>query len=387
MNTIQILKNILVNEEITNWFQPVIDLSSMRATGWKVLSRGPSTTPFHAASALLNGAEYAGILKPLELMCVKNAAINFEQLLLGGKLFVNISHEMLFAGNTLRDQLKKLISKSPVSPFKVVIELNIRNKILDNAELKESIKFFHELGFQLAIDNLGSGAWSEEWHNLDADYVKIDRHIIHHIDADTHKQDFVRNTVAIAKASGIKIIAEGVETLDELSTVRKLGVDLVQGFLFQRPELSPVYPDMGKLNAQITSTQPDKKNMACNLVIGKESVSLNTPITEIIKLFTLNEMLESVVLLEKTEIHGLLQRQDLKNITKPYTRPVSELIDRKCLMVDSFLPLDEVSQLVTARPKSQAGNDFIVTNQNKFLGTTSVIELLRQITHDQRESL
>jgi EAL domain-containing protein (putative c-di-GMP-specific phosphodiesterase class I) len=249
MSDKQILKDILKNKSIITWFQPVINTETMTTMGWGALARGPSVTPFHSPIALLDGAEKAGLLKPMELMCVTTAMTNFEQLLLGGKLFINVSHEMLFAGEALRKQFRKMVKTFPIPASKVILELNIRGVLEDVPKLKDAIEFFHELGFQIAIDNLGSGVWPQnEWYLLGADYVKLDRHMINHCDTDTLKQEFIFNAALKARATNTKVIAEGVETIQELKAINGLGINLAQGYLFQRPQLSPVNPNRDELN-------------------------------------------------------------------------------------------------------------------------------------------
>ena len=150
-------------------------------------------------------------LKPLELICVNNATKCFEQLLLSGKLFVNSSHELLLAGNTLRKQLKDLISKGPVSPNKIVLELTERGFTGNIDKLMEAVVFFHQLGFQIAIDDLGTGNISvDQWMSFRPDYVKIDRYFITGVDSDTEKQNFVRSIVPlpalIVQKSSLKVL-------------------------------------------------------------------------------------------------------------------------------------------------------------------------------------
>lgn len=109
-------------------------------------------------------------------------------------------------------------------------------------------------------------------------------------------------------------------------------------------------------------------------------------IAEIKKLFKLNEQLESIAVLDDSKIYGLIQESDLYRSDVSFDTPAAEVVNSPCLAFDSFMPLDQVSQLVTSRPRAHAKDDFIITHQGKFLGVASVIELLKKITKLQKSA-
>ncbi|MFT5717318.1 MAG: EAL domain-containing protein (putative c-di-GMP-specific phosphodiesterase class I) [Oleiphilaceae bacterium] len=387
MKRLNAIDQIILNQDITTWYQPMVNLDEGKVFGWEALTRGPSISTLHSAEALFGAAVKEKKLKPLELICVNNATKCFEQLLLSGKLFVNISHELLLAGNTLRKQLKDLISKGPVSPNKIVLELTERGFTGNIDKLMEAVVFFHQLGFQIAIDDLGTGNISvDQWMSFRPDYVKIDRHFITGVHSDTEKQNFVRSIVASARAYRSKVIAEGVETQQELNTLRSLGVTLCQGYFFQRPELSPLYPDLKKLLVNASDSVNEHKLLACDLTMTQDSVVADTALEDIVALFENNIALESVAVMEHNEVIGLVQRerflwQAKLSKTQEFVvqETVSDFMGKNFLQFDSHMSLSQVSRAITARSRKHVYDDFVVNFEGKFLGIGYVIDVYRKI--------
>ena len=93
-----------------------------------------------------------------------------------------------------------------------------------------------KLGFRVALDDLGAGySGLKLWSEIRPDIVKIDRHFIQGVDQDRTKQQFVTTILKTATALGCRVITEGVETEGEYATLRKIGVEMLQGYYFGRP--------------------------------------------------------------------------------------------------------------------------------------------------------
>ncbi len=368
------VKDIILKENITTWFQPVVNLNKRGVSGWEALTRGPSISSLHSAAALFKAAAKAELLKPLELMCIRNATKCFEQLQLGGKLFVNVSHEMLLAGNVLREQLKALIAEGPVPSNRIVLELSEKFLGDEDPVLTEAIEFFHQLGFQIALDDIGAGqSTPDQWPALKPDYVKVDRHFVNGIDQDDDKQQFVRSVVANTRSLHAKVIAEGVETRAEMQCLRDLGIHECQGFLFQRPELAPVAPDL----SHILSNAKSDALLACDLVMSQAHVDPDTNVDDLLAQFDKDPDLASIAVVDKGVVSGLIARDQVRNNNGALV--ATELMEAAPLTVDSHARLAEVARLVSGRGRQQVYKDFIVTSGNQFLGIAQVADLLRQL--------
>ena len=111
------------------------------------------------------------------------------------------------------------------------------------------VHFFHEQGFEVAIDHLSgidnvgeSATLHRIWSEIKPDYIKLDRAFVQNINGSANKQKTVKELVSVSRAIGSTLVAEGVETQKELKKLYDLGVHHVQGFLIQKPELAPLAP-------------------------------------------------------------------------------------------------------------------------------------------------
>jgi EAL domain-containing protein (putative c-di-GMP-specific phosphodiesterase class I) len=125
-------------------------------------------------------------------------------------------------------------------PGRIVVEYTEGSEFADTALIKHH-EAFDTLNIEVALDDYGSGY--SNVNNLiryTPRYVKIDRMLISNINESAQKRHFVLSIVEYAKKNNIQVLAEGVETLDELRTVISLGVDLIQGYYTGRPAKKPI---------------------------------------------------------------------------------------------------------------------------------------------------
>lgn len=157
---------------------------------------------------------------------------------LGFPLFVNLHAKDL-------DDDELFSSDSPFSAFapNTVLEITERASLQNVSDIKSRISFLRMLGFQIAVDDLGAGyAGLTSLMQLEPDFVKIDRALVQDVDKSSQKQRIIRSMVDLCRDSGIQIITEGVERVGERDMLENLGCDLLQGFLFGKPEESFLPP-------------------------------------------------------------------------------------------------------------------------------------------------
>jgi len=102
---------------------------------------------------------------------------------------------------------------------------------------RQKLSVLRELGFRIAVDDLGVGyAGLNSIAMLEPEFIKLDMTLVRKIDEQPVKQKLVSSLTALSKDMGHQVIAEGVETREERDTLVELGCDLLQGYLFSRPE-------------------------------------------------------------------------------------------------------------------------------------------------------
>jgi PAS domain S-box-containing protein len=217
------VKDILVTEQLTIAFQPIVDLPTGRMIGVEALSRFPSRE---------------GITPDVVFAEATNAGLGIESRLLDGSLYVSINvSPPVLANPSLLDALLA----SGVDLKRVVIEVTEHASIADYAPLAGPRQRLRELGVRLAIDDAGAGYASlRHIVALAPDMIKIDRALVENFDQDRARRALVMAVVMFAmEINGTTVIAEGVETVEELDALRLLGVDAGQGYLLGRPTTSP----------------------------------------------------------------------------------------------------------------------------------------------------
>jgi EAL domain-containing protein (putative c-di-GMP-specific phosphodiesterase class I) len=146
--------------------------------------------------------------------------------------FVNL-HEDEFLDESLYDPASPLAALAP----EIVLEITERSPVDRVPDLRTRRQRLRALGFRLAVDDLGSGyAGLTAFASLEPDFVKLDRGLVVGIDREPMKRRLVESIVSVSREMGIAVVAEGIETVSEKQAMTELGCDLMQGFLFRRPE-------------------------------------------------------------------------------------------------------------------------------------------------------
>ena len=163
----------------------------------------------------------------LDQMCIKHAAR--EGIDLPGKLLVNVLPRNLY----YFDYLQQFFSEHEG----VVFELSETEQIANEDLMLQARKKLKDRNFGLAADDFGKNyAGIDRVMQIQPDIIKLDRGIISDIHNSKVKQNYVKGLMSSAEVIGSKILAEGVEKQQEALFLQSIGVDLIQGFLFHRPE-------------------------------------------------------------------------------------------------------------------------------------------------------
>lgn len=395
--TSETLGDILRLRQISTLLQPVVDLKQRRILGYEALSRGPSDSHLHNPTALFDTAFRSGQLSTLELLCRETALKHFQHLGLPGVLFLNATPISLFQASHAAHHTLALLEKVGLSPEQVVIELTEQHPLEDFALVREAIRHFHELGFRIALDDLGGGyAGLRMWSELQPDYVKIDKHFVQGIHEDTVKQGFVRSILDIARDLNCQVIAEGIETVEEYQCIRSLGIGIGQGYYFARPHTLPPVSLPPKLFDQSTGGQRGTRlgeSVSC-LMRESPQVAPETRVETVVELFSNSPGLLSLPVVRPDGVTlGMVRRYQVLDVYASNfgralhgKKPVVALMEAEPVVVEQDMSMEQVSQLVTDNMQLRLDEEFIITNQGRFAGIGRVVDLLRKITELQVRS-
>ena len=213
-----------------------------------------------AVEALVRGADRMGCFGPPDLFAravAANALFEFEALIadramsafrsigggLGGggaaggtRLFLNLHGALLCRWTEVAARLERQAVDHGLCPADICIELSEANQVLPVDRMAEAVAGLRAPGFGIAIDDFGTGlSGLHMLYRSDPDYLKIDRVFIQNMPGDAKKRLLVASIVELAHTLGIRVIAEGIETDDEIEACRGVRCDLAQGYRIARP--------------------------------------------------------------------------------------------------------------------------------------------------------
>jgi len=232
----ELLQDAIARRDIFPVFQPVFDLASGEMIGMEALSRGPRGSEFESGETLFSLAERTELLVPLERVCRQRsleaaAYANPKQ-----QIFLNLSpaaaSDPEFLGPLFQEQVQSL----GIEPDRIVLEITERTYAVYEGLFREVLSKFRQQNFRIAVDDVGTGYSNlSSLAEIEPDYLKFDNVFVRGIDRRRVKQDLLEALMSFARKMKTKVIAEGIESKEELKVLQNLGVPYGQGFLLARP--------------------------------------------------------------------------------------------------------------------------------------------------------
>ena len=218
-------------------FQPIVSWRQRAVFGFEALLRSEEPLMKNPAD-MLDAAERLGRLRELGRAVRASVANAAPGAPAGAKLFVNL-HSADLNDEELYSPHAPL---SRIAP-RVVLEVTERASLYDVRDVAACVGRLKNLGFQIAIDDLGAGyAGLSSFAALEPDIVKLDMSLIRGVHQSEIRQRIVGTMALLCSEMGMRVVAEGVEVAEERDTARRLGCELFQGYLFARP--GPPFPQI-----------------------------------------------------------------------------------------------------------------------------------------------
>lgn len=222
------IEQIISDNDISIYFQPIFSLKNNKVAGFESLARF-FTTPYKTPDVWFKEAKKVGLNETLEMLAIKNAVTNIAKFNNSTYIAINCSPSHILSGaleNTLQN----------IDCTRLVLEITEHSPISDYEKMRTALTPLRKRGLRLAIDDVGAG-FSSFQHilELEADIIKLDISLTQNINTDDRKFLLAKALCGFAKAIDCIIVAEGIETEEELNSLRKLNVDSVQGYFIGRP--------------------------------------------------------------------------------------------------------------------------------------------------------
>lgn len=232
----QELLETILDQRIYSVYEPIVEVATRTVFGYEALARGPERSRFHSPIALFTAAEDHDLVFELDCACRESGLRGAMDFPSGTKLFLNIRPTTIHDPNFREDRLIETLEKRQLAPRDVVFEISEQESIRSFGAFREMRDHYRGLGFQFALDDTGAGyAGLEELVEIEPDYIKIDRSMVSGVDQDPARQDVLSAVLQLADKMGAQVIGEGLDTLEELEMLGRLGIRFGQGWLFGHP--------------------------------------------------------------------------------------------------------------------------------------------------------
>ena len=244
LNLENLLREALDQHQIYLDYQPEFDVSSGKLARFEALARWKHPTlGVISPEKFIPVAEECGMIVPLGAFVLEQACI--EPLKWQSiapypvQVAVNVS-SIQFGRATFADEVAETLLKTGLSPECLQLELTESIMIDGIPDTAANMKKLKELGVSFAIDDFGTGYSCLSYlPSLPFDALKIDRSFVRSCDSSVEGRMLVQSLISLAQNIGLRVIVEGVETREQLSVIRKLGGDEMQGYLLGRPNSDP----------------------------------------------------------------------------------------------------------------------------------------------------
>ncbi|MDO9207178.1 MAG: GGDEF domain-containing protein [Sulfuricurvum sp.] len=379
-------------------FQPIVDIHSGTIFGVEALLRETDTLGFETIHSFFDRLYEDNVLYTFDLRLREKVVAKFCTIpeYQNLKLFYNLDNRLLEMADFSKGNTSRILGRYGLDHKIMVFELSERNEIVNIDNFTQLMRHYEHEGFCVAIDDFGVGQSGYKLlYHCTPNIIKIDRFFLSSIDKDAKKKLLVRHIVQLATLMGSRVIAEGVETGEELRVCKEVGCHLVQGYFVQRPTL---------ISSEILQKYV---HISGDFLIDKRSKSDQNIILkriEPLKPIVIGESMESLLDLLKqdekqffvpvvdTQHHpmGIIHEHRLKSlIYSPYGQSLIqnrssnfstlETYIEHIPIVDLTLPLETIVELFSL---SQNAPGVLVIESSKYIGYLSAREMI-EVIHER----
>ena len=373
-------------------FQPIVYSHTGKIYAVEALIRNTDKFDyFKNIHDLFDLAYEENMLFELDQLLREKAINKFSQIKIENlKLFYNLDNRIIYECKSISDNNDLILEKYNLTKDIFCFELSERGKTIEKDSLSKLICEYKSKDYTIAIDDFGVGVSGLKLlYFAEANIIKLDRFFISNIHKDSKKKLFCISIIEMAHTMGIKVVAEGVEEINEFYTCKDIGADYIQGYLVQKPtiditNIKPIYDNI------IGVLEKDKRKDAV-VKINKKYIENIIPINH-------NESLSSLFLYFKDSqkynfvpvvndnniLLGIIYEMDIKKISysqyglslsrnKAYASTLKKYI-KPILSIESTWGIDKT--LETFNHNQEESTGIFITTQGEYKGFINLNSLL-----------
>jgi sensor c-di-GMP phosphodiesterase-like protein len=238
-NPVAELERALRHGEFVPYYQPIVDITNGRLRGAEVLMRWKKSDGTVVAPAVfIPLAESSGLIVAMTRSMMRHVITEMGQAYAMRpklKLGFNMSAEH-FSNETIVRDMRTIFERSPIRYSQIFLEVTERQPLENLNRTRRVIATLQDLGVRIAIDDVGAGHGGLSYIlKLGADIIKIDKMFVDALGSDNHSSTIIETLVDLAESMRMDIIAEGVETFEQVVALRERGIRTAQGYVFAPP--------------------------------------------------------------------------------------------------------------------------------------------------------
>jgi len=383
-------------------FQPIVNIHTGAAIGHEALLRNYRQAGFETIQEVFDKAYLEKALFKVDLALREKAIAKYAQLGFGNKakLFFNLDNRVLGMPDYVPGYTTYILKKYHLNPGNVCFEISERHDVFDIVDPENILNQYRKQYYKIAIDDFGAGYCGLQLlYRSEPDYLKIDRYFIQDIAKDVKKKLFVSNIVNIAHILGIAVIGEGIETEMEFLTCKKVGCDLVQGYLVQRPttdmgEVKLYYAVVDEINGHDKRSPRNDETLIYSQMESLQPLHEDSIIPDVFESFRTNKGGNFFPVIDSNhEPVGIIRENDFKSyIYSPFGKEVlaNKSIGKRLKDFTVKCPVAEINKqaekILEIFSQDEDSEGIIITENGRYLGFLSAKSLLR-ILNDKNLTL
>jgi sensor c-di-GMP phosphodiesterase-like protein len=259
------LKSAIENGEFVPYYQPIVDLTTARVVSAEVLVRwrkpdGALVSPAH----FIPLAESTGLIVPLTRALMRRVRVEAGAAL-GARPHFNIGFNLSarhFIDEAIVKDIRAIFRGSPIALSQILLEVTEREPLENLTMARRVIAALQGLGLQVGIDDLGTGHSGLSYMlKLGVDFIKIDKMFVDSIGTERHSTTIIDTLVTLGRDMRLDLIAEGVETFEQVRHLRERGIRKAQGYVFAPPLPGPSFLKLLEASDPAPAANPENERV------------------------------------------------------------------------------------------------------------------------------
>ena len=373
-------------------FQPIVNVKTGNIFAVEALLRNyQDAGNFHSIFHVFDEAFHDGSLYQLDLELRHKALEKFSRIDIPNiQLFYNLDHRLMYMPDFSTGNTSTILDTLGLSKNSICFELSERGTLHDPSSITTMVNRYKQEGYDIAIDDFGTGiAGLQLLYYAESNFIKIDRFFINNIQSDAKKRLFCSSIINMAHIMGMRVIAEGIETKEEYYTCKDLGVDLLQGYLIQKPKVElekikdkyDVISTLFKNDKRYSSTNHLHKNKVENIQPLVDTTSLH----DLFLYFKENPENTFVPIVDNLHnLVGVIFEKDIKKISYSQfgislaknnnDNTKLQRFTKPAVSAEITWSVDKILEIYNMNKYNS--NGIYITKNNKYFGFLSVNDLL-----------